>query len=113
MERTDEGTNARKKERQREIETSLWIKTRLTLEATFGGAPLVVGEIDEGAECNVDESVNDGAHRLFALGGVGERMTPEEFVTELQSRHQSGQQRRIPEGNEIFDVVLILVGDAV
>ena len=83
------------------------------MEAALGGAPFVVGEINEGAKSDVDESINHRAHRLFALGGRGERVTAEELVAELQSRHQSGQKRRIAKGNEIFDVVLILVGHAV
>ena len=83
------------------------------MEAALSGAPLVVGEVDEGTEGDVDEAINDGANGLLALGAGGQRMSPEEFEAELQRRHQSGQQRRIAEGNEIFDVVLVLVGDAV
>ena len=84
-----------------------------TLEAALGGAPLVVGEVDESAEGDVDEAINDGADGLLALGAGGQRVTPEELKAELQRRHQSRQQRRIAEGNEIFDVVLVLVGHAV
>ena len=83
------------------------------MEAAFCGAPLVVSEIDEGAESDVDESINDCADRFFSLGGGGERMALEEFVAQLKSRDQSRQQRRVPEGNQEFDVLLILVRDAV
>lgn len=69
------------------------------MEAAFRGAPFVVGEVDEGAEGYVDEPVDDGADSLLALGGVGEGMALEQLVTQLQSRHQSGEQRRIAEGN--------------
>ena len=84
-----------------------------TLEAAFRGAPFVVGEIDEGAKSDVNEPIDDGTDGFFALGGGGERMASEELVAELQSGDESGQEGRIAEGNEIFDVVLILVGHAV